>query len=69
MIYKLSLIGAWLFGVGISGVLVYFSYVAYELYEHFEQLEEQSEREARKSFAKLFELEVLRTRIFLLTNR
>jgi len=43
--------------------------MAYELYEHFERLEEQSEREARKSFEKLFELEVLITRIFLLTNR
>jgi len=69
MMYNLSLIGSWIYLIGISAVLVYFSYMAYELYEHFERLEEQCEREARKSFEKLFELEVLSTRIFLLTNR
>ena len=68
MIYKLSLIGAWLFGVGISAVLVYFSYVAYELYEHFEQLEDQCEREGLKSLQKMVELEVFKYRIERLTN-
>jgi hypothetical protein len=69
ILYYLSLFLAWLLGMGICAILVFYSYQAYLLVDHFDRLEDQCEREARKSFEKLFELEVLRTRIFLLTNR
>jgi hypothetical protein len=69
ILYYLSLFLAWLLGMGICAILVFYSYQAYLLVDHFDRLEDQCEREARKAFGKLFELEVLKTRIDLLTNR
>lgn len=58
-----ALILAWLFGLGICSVLVYFCYQAYELADHWDCLEENAEREGHKSLKKLVELEVLRWQI------
>ena len=65
----IALIFAWLFGVIFAGILVYFCYQFYELLEHFEALEDRAERDSHQALKKMVELEVLRTRIFLLTNR